>query len=1022
MWSDLFRRHTLSRRILGVVLPAVLVMTVLMGVFSYTSVKRQILNSVQQEMNGVAQNTARDLEDYFRQRRSDLESFSESAFFAEHSRALSQGRADEVIAVRRQLQRYFASFAARSKTYYDIAFHGVDGRRVCGLRARSNGPPVEITAKMRRGETVDLPPQKADDGKTLVKRYIKPVFSDASQFLGVIVADGDLLYLEDVLAQVRVGPLGSVYVDDPRGDLLLGHRPPDFKKPLVGKARVGGTTWSVWVVSRQEDFLRRPLQQIFWLTMGFSVLATLILFGVIVGSVSQSMAPVQALADGTRRFAEGDWSYRFPEPKTVELSTLARSFNGMAQALEQRNRELEARLRQATALRRMEEGVIQRLDEETVLRMCLESVAKGFSFDRTGMYWVDFAHKEITGRYLFGSEGSGFSESAFRKRRVSLGGDDILNDVIRTRQAVIVRNPGEKGDARLNSVFVAEAKTREFVLAPIGGKDRVLGIISADNYFSGRPLVDSDREGLTLFANAVGLALENTVLFQNLVESESRYRAVLENSPEAVIGLSREHWITTWNRGAEKIFGYEPNDILGKPLTALFPKEGAPAFRQLLNVVMEKGSVRDFAGPGITRDGRALDLSISWGGSHPDFWMNREWTVVIRDVTDAKKLQQQLIRSEKLSAVGQLISGIAHELNNPLQAVVGYADILSDDMRQRSEGKALEPVKPEEVLGDLRIITDNAMRCQKIIENLLLFVRQGEIEKRPQDLERVLQASRDLLQYKLKKAANVIVEVNLPSRTPRVHGNFQQLQQIFVNLINNACDAMATAPGPKNIKISASEKTTGLLHVELADSGPGIPDAVKTRLFEPFFTTKAEGRGTGLGLAVCKQIIEDHGGKIGFHSEAGYGTTFWFDVPIAREETALALTSQPILPPVKGKTVLIVDDEPDVLSFLTKVIHGEGNQVDAAASLKDAAARVTARPYDLVVADIRLGEGTGLQLYEKWSLWSPHPRPPFLFMTGDVVVPSLGEELERKGLHLLHKPIDLGAFQMSFRQSFSVNQ
>src|SRR5262249_18283359 len=157
---------------------------------------------------------------------------------------------------------------------------------------------------------------------------------------------------------------------------------------------------------------------------------------------------------------------------------------------------------------------------------------------------------------------------------------------------------------------------------------------------------------------------------------------------------------------------------------------------------------------------------------------------VIRDITEARRLQQQLIRSEKLSAVGQLISGIAHELNNPLQAVVGYSDILSDDMRTKVEESpsAAVPMDPREILNDLKIVTENAMRCQKIIENLLLFVRQGEIEKKPLDIPRVVQAARDLLQYKLKKAANVQVEAEFPPDMPQARGNFQQIQQIFVNL------------------------------------------------------------------------------------------------------------------------------------------------------------------------------------------------------------------------------------------------
>jgi two-component system NtrC family sensor kinase len=810
---------------------------------------------------------------------------------------------------------------------------------------------------------------------------------------------------------------------DGDGRLLLGAAIPGGKGYLRGEAPLGldaaGENWSVAVAAPMREFLRRPLTNLLGATILFSVLAALLLMLIIVLRVSDLMGPIHGMVEGTKRFAAGDLTFRFAHLKTVELDGLASSFNRMAETLETRNRELEQKLRQLTSLRDLEEAVIQRQDEELVLRTCLEAVARGFAFDRTGLYWVDAGTREIVGRYLFGSEAAGFTEASFRRRRVSFETDDILNQVARNRAAIVVRKPSD--DPRVDPGFVMEAKTREFCMAPICGKDRVLGIITADNYYSNRSIQDADRDGLMLFANAVGLALENAMLFQNLAESEAKLRTVLENSPEAIVGLSREQWITTWNRGAEKIFGLSAAEALGKPLTILFPRSAGNEFKRLLNQVIEKGSVRDFAMPGQTKEGRPLDLSVSWGGHHQDFWMNKEWTLVVRDITEAHRLQQQLIRSEKLSAVGQLISGIAHELNNPLQAVVGYADILSDDMRQKTEaapgGEVL--MKPQELVDDLRIITDNAMRCQKIIENLLLFVRQGEIEKRPVDLPKVIQASRELLQYKLKKAANVHVELSVPDLLPKARGNFQQLEQVFVNLINNACDAMGAGPRKKTIRISMREANAGLIRVELADNGPGVPESLRGRLFEPFFTTKGEGRGTGLGLAVCRQIIEDHGGKIGFTSEENQGTTFWIELPAAREEAAFLQTEAAAQPVVTGKSLLIVDDEPDVLGFLTKVILATGNHVEVAGTLKDAIQKAGERAFDLVLTDIRLGEGTGFTLYENWSLWTRHPRPGFLFMTGDVLNGAVIQDIEKRGLHMLHKPLDLATFQNTLNKALA---
>ncbi len=1013
-WTNLFKGKTFSRKLLIGVLPVIIAVIFCMGFFSYTLVSRQILANVLQQIDGLAQSTSRGLQAFFEQRLNDLESLSETPLIDDYYKNIGFGLTQEAEIYRRQIKRYFTNFSDRAKAYFNIGYIGPDGKLVTSVR-EPIGSEYEQTESsnavlndLRQGKIYQASLEKFSEEGPLVKRYAKPVFDEAGIFLGGIVLDCDMRYVEEILSNLRVGEVGSGFIEEQNThNLVLGLRP-RFKDELTGFHDIEGTGWRLGIVARSEDFLA-PLNYIKNLAVIFSVLACVLVTLYIFWRISALTGPIKAMAEGTQRFASGDLAYRFREPETRELRILATAFNRMAENLEQRNRELEQRIRQLTALRDMEESVIQRLEEETILRTCLEAVARGFSFDRTAMYWVDYGLKEIVGRYTYGAESMGFSEIAFRKRRVPLGGSDILNEAVRTRNAIVVSESDVKSDPRLNPSFVAEAKTREFVMAPICGKDHVLGVLTADNYYTGRSLEDSDKEGLTLYANAVGLAMENTILFQTLAESEARYRTVLDNSPEAVIGLSREHWVTTWNRGAEQIFGYKISEIVGKPVTALFQANDGGKFRLLLNEVMEKGAIRDFYLPGMAKGGRFLDLSVSWGGSQHDFWMNKEWTFVIRDITEARRLQQQLIRSEKLSAVGQLISGIAHELNNPLQAVVGYSDLLCEEVNQKAEGGDIRDIQ-----NDLRIITDNALRCQKIIENLLLFVRQGEIEKRPLDLRKVIKASQDLLQYKLKKVANIEVEVNLPQKLPMVRGNFQQIQQIFVNLINNACDAMSTWAGPKRLKVTAQEGD-GFLRLEFADSGPGIPESVREHLFEPFFTTKAEGRGTGLGLAICRQIMEDHGGQIDFRTEVGYGTTFWFELPLMEEGMGYAKSQPPSLPPVRDKNVLLVDDEPDVLSFLQKVVEAEGDRVDFAVSLQEASVKASKGAFDLVIADIRLDEGTGINLFENWDLWSNKPRPEFLFLTGDVINATLAQEIEKKGLRLLHKPIDLSSFQNALR-------
>jgi HAMP domain-containing protein len=517
-WMSLFESQTLSRKLLASLLPAVLILTGTMGIFSYYLGRRQILKNVQQEMEGLAQNAAAGLRTFFRQRLNDLESISETPLIADHHKNVQFGLLQEAEMYRLELRRYFDNFSSRAKVYDDIAYVSPTGRYIASLRAstaeRWDSPSfATFLARMKKGKIHEAPLQPGGPGRAaLIKRYAKPVFDEAGTFIGAVVVDCDMAHVEVMLKQLRIGTTGGAFLETQEGEPILGtrHEPGDY---LSAIAAIEGTPWRVGVETPASDFLQ-PLSQIKYLTLIFTLFAGLLVIVVIVSRVSSLVGPIQRMVEVTQKFASGDLSHRMSEPETKELKTLAVSFNHMAANLEERNRQLEKRLRQLTALRDMEEAVIQRLDEDTILRTCVEAVALGFSFDRTALYWVDYGKKQIVGRFLYGSDAMGFTESSFRKRRIPLGAKDILNEVVSSREAVLVRDPGK--DPRLNPEYVSETKTREFVVAPISGKDRVLGILAADNYYSGRALEESDREGLTLFANATGLALENSFLFQTL--------------------------------------------------------------------------------------------------------------------------------------------------------------------------------------------------------------------------------------------------------------------------------------------------------------------------------------------------------------------------------------------------------------------------------------------------------------------------------------------------------------------------
>jgi two-component system NtrC family sensor kinase len=247
--------------------------------------------------------------------------------------------------------------------------------------------------------------------------------------------------------------------------------------------------------------------------------------------------------------------------------------------------------------------------------------------------------------------------------------------------------------------------------------------------------------------------------------------------------------------------------------------------------------------------------------------------VVMSDITDAATLQAKLMHAEKMAAVGQLVSGVAHEVNNPLTAILGFADLLmeNDDL-------------PESARKDLRVILQEAQRTKQIVQNLLSFARQMPPQRKPLELNSILRRTVQLRAYDFQSHGVEVAE-DLEQGLPYVIGDSHQLQQVFLNIVNNAYDAVRDTGRPARIEIKTVNHG-GFVEVLFRDNGQGIthPD----RIFDPFFTTKEVGKGTGLGLSICYGIVHEHGGEIVCHNNAGTeGATFIVRLPAASEMASI---------------------------------------------------------------------------------------------------------------------------------------
>ncbi|MBI3392911.1 MAG: response regulator [Nitrospirae bacterium] len=359
------------------------------------------------------------------------------------------------------------------------------------------------------------------------------------------------------------------------------------------------------------------------------------------------------------------------------------------------------------------------------------------------------------------------------------------------------------------------------------------------------------------------------------------------------------------------------------------------------------------------------------------------------EIARQKNLEAHLIQTEKLSAIGRLSAGVAHELNNALTPIVAYSEILME----QTEGKARESV------GRIR---QAAGRARQIVDSLLRFGRPTPPIRASVDTAKLIEETLAMVRYSFT-TRGIEVTADLAPDLPPVFADATQIEQVLLNLLNNARDAMDKTPSPR-LTVRAAPKGA-CVRLDLANNGPPIPPEILPRIFDPFFTTKEVGRGTGLGLALSYGIIRDHGGTIGAASRPGE-TVFSIELPAAaggpRSESAPVAESAPQVP--RNARILAVDDEAVILEIIRDTFAANGNEVRTAASGREAIDILGTEDFDLVLTDIKMPDMSGIELYDWIRESRPYLARRVLFVTGDVVDVTTQDLLGVSGRPYIAKP------------------
>lgn len=483
-----------------------------------------------------------------------------------------------------------------------------------------------------------------------------------------------------------------------------------------------------------------------------------------------------------------------------------------------------------------------------------------------------------------------------------------------------------------------------------------------------------------------------------LTQAKSDWELTFDLVDTGIAVLDENFTVLRVNKALARLLGKSEGELIGKQCTEVLHPEITQGEICPYSKALEKGEK-------ISREIQLPDGRIWLVQAYSDFAGDKLRRVIhsVQDITLAKRAQKLIEQTERLVTIGQMAAGVAHEINNPLNAIVGIAELLCENLEDEEAKRMVEDIR------------EQALRIGRITRNLLTFARPRPQEIAPVDVNEVVHEVVEMKAYKLR-SNNITVILNLSKSLPFVLGDKLQLQQVLLNLVNNAEDAMSEEGGTLSI---TTEHSGNLVRLIVEDTGKGIPPEHLPHIFDPFFTTKPVGKGTGLGLAIVYGIVTGHGGKIWAENKSSGGAKFVIELPAAQEVEVQSITpseqEEQIEETMVKQRILVVDDEASTVAVLKAVLSRDGHTVEVAHDGDEALRLLRERDFDLVLCDWKMPKMDGVQFYKWVQENKPSLASRFVVMTGDYLNIEVQETFRKLGVPILQKPFRMNELKALIR-------